>query len=50
VTLALELHAGIRGSHLWVVPNGGHGPIFGDQSPQFVRAALGFLHGDWSRG
>jgi pimeloyl-ACP methyl ester carboxylesterase len=50
VTLAAELHAGIRGSHLWVVPNGGHGPIFGDRSPQFVRAALGFLHGDWSRG
>ena len=47
VPLAMELHTSIRGSHLWVVPNGGHGPIFGDLSPQFVRTALGFLSGDW---
>lgn len=50
VTLAMELHAAIPGSHLWVVPNGGHGPIFGDRSPLFVRTALGFLRDDWSRG
>jgi pimeloyl-ACP methyl ester carboxylesterase len=50
VSLAMELHASIRGSYLWVVPNGGHGPIFGDLSPQFVRTALGFLSGGWARG
>ena len=50
VSLAMELHEGIRGSHLWVVPNGGHGPIFGDSSPLFARTALGFLSGDWGHG
>ena len=42
VALAEELHAGVRGSELWVVP-GGHGPIFGDARAAFVRRALPFL-------
>jgi len=50
VSLAMELCESIRGSHLWVVPNAGHGPIFGDLAPQFVRTSLSFLSGDWSRG
>ena len=46
-SIACELHAEIRGSHLWVVPNGGHGPIFGDRAPLFASSALSFLRGDW---
>jgi pimeloyl-ACP methyl ester carboxylesterase len=46
-SIACELHAAIRGSHLWVVPNGGHGPIFGDRAPLFAGTALSFLRGDW---
>ena len=31
-------------SALWVVPRGGHGPIFGDEDrPRFVEAALAHL-------
>jgi pimeloyl-ACP methyl ester carboxylesterase len=47
VSLAFELHAAIPRSYLWVVPNGGHGPVFGAASSQFVQTALSFLRGDW---
>jgi pimeloyl-ACP methyl ester carboxylesterase len=43
VELAVELLRGIPNASLWVVPNGGHGPIFGDQAAAFVAAARSFL-------
>lgn len=43
VSLAFELHAAIPRSHLWVIPNGGHGPVFGEAAPQFAATALSFL-------
>ena len=43
VSLAFELHAGIPRSSLWVVPGGGHGPIFGDHAARFSETALTFL-------
>jgi pimeloyl-ACP methyl ester carboxylesterase len=49
VNMAMELHAAIPRSHLWIVPNGGHGPIFGDASAHFVATALAFLRGEWER-
>jgi pimeloyl-ACP methyl ester carboxylesterase len=49
VSLALDLHTAIPRSHLWVVPNGGHGPIFGEDAPRFVATATAFLRGDWKR-
>ena len=48
VSLAFELHAGIPRSFLWVVPNGGHGPIFGAQAEAFASTALAFLRGEWT--
>jgi pimeloyl-ACP methyl ester carboxylesterase len=45
VELALELYRAIADSSLWVVPNGGHGPIFGDQAAPFVATAQAFLAG-----
>jgi pimeloyl-ACP methyl ester carboxylesterase len=47
VTLAVEMHAAIPRSHLWIVPNGGHGPIFGDMAGPFAHTALTFLNGEW---
>jgi pimeloyl-ACP methyl ester carboxylesterase len=47
VSLAFELHAGIPRSFLWVVPNGGHGPIFGPHAAPFASTAMAFLRGDW---
>jgi pimeloyl-ACP methyl ester carboxylesterase len=43
VELAVELYRAIPGAALWVVPNGGHGPIFGDQAGPFVTTAVAFL-------
>jgi pimeloyl-ACP methyl ester carboxylesterase len=45
VELALELHRAIPRASLWVVPDGGHLPIYGDDRPAFERVALAFLRG-----
>ena len=49
VSLAFELHAAIPGSYLWVVPNAGHGPVFGDSASRFAETATSFLRGGWKR-
>ena len=43
VELAVELLRGIPNAALWVVPNGGHGPVFGEQAAPFVQTAAAFL-------
>jgi pimeloyl-ACP methyl ester carboxylesterase len=47
VSLAFDLRRAIPHSHLWVVPNAGHGPVFGETSPAFRAIALPFLRGAW---
>jgi len=49
VSIAFELHAAIPRAFLWVVPNGGHGPIFGAHAPAFVATAMAFLTDTWKR-
>ena len=49
INIAMELYAAIPRAHLWIVPNGGHGPIFGDLSEHFAATALTFLRGDWAQ-
>jgi pimeloyl-ACP methyl ester carboxylesterase len=44
-SLATEMHAAIPRASLWIVPKGGHGPIFGDAAPTFARTAMAFLSG-----
>lgn len=43
VELALELYRYIPKSYLWIVPNGGHGPIFGNLRQLCVDTAIAFL-------
>lgn len=43
VELAMEMYRSIPDSALWVVPNGGHGPIFGALAAPFAETALKFL-------
>ncbi|MFZ1138341.1 MAG: alpha/beta hydrolase [Candidatus Sulfotelmatobacter sp.] len=43
VEMAVEMYRAIPRSALWVVPNGGHGPVFQDARSQFVQTALAFL-------
>ena len=46
VEMALELARGIRGSTLWIVPGGPHGPIFGTMAEPFASRALAYLATD----
>jgi pimeloyl-ACP methyl ester carboxylesterase len=43
VELAVELLRGIRGSSLWVIPGGGHNPIFGSERGAFAARSLTFV-------
>jgi pimeloyl-ACP methyl ester carboxylesterase len=43
VEMAVEMYRAIPRAALWVVPKGGHGPIFMDAAPQFTETALTFL-------
>jgi pimeloyl-ACP methyl ester carboxylesterase len=43
VELGVELFRGIPAASLWVVPGGGHGPIFLSERDAFVDVALRFL-------
>jgi pimeloyl-ACP methyl ester carboxylesterase len=45
VSLAFELFSAIPRSRLWIVPNAGHLPVFGEYAPQFAATALNFLRG-----
>jgi pimeloyl-ACP methyl ester carboxylesterase len=47
VHIPVEMHTAIPKSYLWIVPNGGHGPIFGEASDRFVDTSLAFLRGAW---
>lgn len=37
VSLAFELQAAIPRSYLWVIPNAGHGPVFGEGAPRLPK-------------
>jgi pimeloyl-ACP methyl ester carboxylesterase len=43
VEQAVQLFRGITGAALWVVPEGGHGPIFGAEAAAFVKTATAYL-------
>jgi pimeloyl-ACP methyl ester carboxylesterase len=43
VEMAIEMYRAIPHCALWVVPNGGHGPVFFDAAVQFAQTALAFL-------
>ncbi|HST52778.1 MAG TPA: alpha/beta hydrolase [Pyrinomonadaceae bacterium] len=47
VRMATELFDAIPRSYLWVVPDGGHGPIFGNMAERFVETSIAFLRGEW---
>jgi pimeloyl-ACP methyl ester carboxylesterase len=39
----VEMYRAIEHSALWIVPQGGHGPIFGEWRDAFATTAMGFL-------
>lgn len=49
VEMAMEMYRAIPRSALWVVPNGGHGPVFFDAATQFAQTALAFFRASAGR-
>jgi pimeloyl-ACP methyl ester carboxylesterase len=49
INIPVEMYTAIPRSYLWIIPNGGHGPIFGDMAEDFMESALAFLGGEWER-
>jgi pimeloyl-ACP methyl ester carboxylesterase len=43
VEIGVELYRAIPRAELWVVPGGGHGPIFTEAAEDFARATLAFF-------
>ncbi len=43
VELSVEMARAIPRASLWIVPNGGHGPVFGEKWPEFLQTAAAFL-------
>ena len=49
VHIAIELYTAISDSYLWIIPNGGHVPIFSGLNEPFITIVLPFLRGDWEQ-
>ena len=45
VEMGVAMYRAIPNSALWVVPNGGHGPVFFGAAEEFARRALEFFKG-----
>jgi pimeloyl-ACP methyl ester carboxylesterase len=43
VELSVEMAKAIPQSSLWIVPNGGHGPVIGERWAEFLKTAVAFL-------
>jgi pimeloyl-ACP methyl ester carboxylesterase len=43
VEMAVTMYRAIPRAALWVVPGGGHGPIFLDAAELFARTSVAFL-------
>jgi pimeloyl-ACP methyl ester carboxylesterase len=42
IEMAVEMYRAIPRAALWVVPNGGHGPVFLDAAAQFTQTVRDF--------
>jgi pimeloyl-ACP methyl ester carboxylesterase len=43
VEISVEMAKAIPQSSLWIIPNGGHGPIGGERWPEFLKTSAAFL-------
>jgi pimeloyl-ACP methyl ester carboxylesterase len=47
IDIPMEMYKAIGQSYLWIIPNGGHAPIFGEMADRFAETSLAFLRGEW---
>jgi uncharacterized protein (TIGR02246 family) len=50
VEIPVEMHRAIPGSALWIIPKGGHVPIFGERATEFREVVAPFLRGASAKG
>ncbi len=50
VSIPVDMYAAIPEAYLWIVPNGGHIPIFGEHAEAFRDKAFAFLQENWGQG
>lgn len=50
VNIPVEMYRSIPQSYLWIVPNGGHVPIYGSRREEFLRITQEFFKGRAERG
>jgi pimeloyl-ACP methyl ester carboxylesterase len=43
VEISVEMAKSIPNSSLWIIPNAGHGPVLGNNWPEFLKTAAAFL-------
>jgi pimeloyl-ACP methyl ester carboxylesterase len=48
ISMIADVYASIPDAYLWVIPRGGHVPIYDTWAPVFTETALEFLGGAWS--
>ncbi len=49
VSIPVEMYRSTPKSYLWIIPNGGHVPIFGENEATFTEKASTFLKGEWEK-
>jgi pimeloyl-ACP methyl ester carboxylesterase len=47
VSMVEDMYTSIPRSYLWIIPNGGHVPVYGRWKSQFTETVLEFMNGDW---
>jgi pimeloyl-ACP methyl ester carboxylesterase len=49
IAIPVQMYSAIPRSYPWIVPNGGHIPVFGKRASIFQDKALAFLRGEWEK-
>ncbi|HEX2245559.1 MAG TPA: alpha/beta hydrolase, partial [Gammaproteobacteria bacterium] len=49
VSIQVQMYAAIPEPYLWIIPNGGHIPIFDEEAEAFRDRVLAFLSGQWEQ-
>jgi pimeloyl-ACP methyl ester carboxylesterase len=49
VSMIADVYAAIPDAYLWIIPRGGHVPIYDKWAPAFTETALEFLGGAWAQ-
>jgi pimeloyl-ACP methyl ester carboxylesterase len=49
VSMIADVYSSIPHSYLWIIPNGGHVPIYDKWQDSFGKTAMEFFAGDWDK-